>query len=392
MALVLAQEVRIVRHDPTAVNVFESAVPPHGRYDGSVLGAAVLWVAVTVGVCSFAEGCRKSFGAFSVLHAHALGVEVAAGAVNHVSLDEIKELGIFLRVRDLGRYELVNVVGRARFVGCVLEDDEDVNVRQASLLVFDRPGVARDLAEDVALKKVLDKFFQLQAKDACDEVRAVGGILQGLSVCILGDAFEDLIPAAVSGHGDKEVRRRSLAGDGHSVHVLLGHVAWAPDECGWQNDGPSSLEVRIVSKMTVELILEVCVGISTQLLLHVLIPYHAKPLLFDFGEGIDAPLLEEAARPVKGAEVIVGMVTLLPVVKMVGKVVQHGELLLRRPLFWLTSGAVPRVLASKIALLPALFLGFVICKIARRRRVVSLRSGRGRRRGVAEPRVHAWPP
>ena len=94
----------------------------------------------------------------------------------------------------------------------------------------------------------------------------------------------------------------------------------------------------------------------------------------------------------KGAEVIVGMGTLLPVVKMVSEVVEHGELLLWRPFFRLTSGAVPRVLASEVALLPALFLGLVVCEVAWRRRVVSLRTGRGWRGWVAEPRGHAFPP
>ena len=295
MALVLAQEVWVVRHDPTAIYICESAVPPHGRNDRSVLRAAVLGVAVSVGVCSFAELCRKSFRAFSVLHAHAPRVEVAARAVDHVSLDEIEELGVFVWVRDLGRYELVNVLGGARFVGCVLEDDEDVNVRQASLLVLDRPGVARDLSEDVALEKVLDKFFQLEAKHARDDVRTIGGLLQGLAVCILGDAVEDLLPAAVSCHCDEEVGRRSLARDRHGIHVLLRHVARASDEGGWQHYRPSSLEGRIVPKMAAELLLEVRVSICTQFFLHVLAAVHFKSLLFDFGEGINAPLLKEAA-------------------------------------------------------------------------------------------------
>ena len=58
-----------------------------------------------------------------------------------------------------------------------LEDDADVSVGQAALLVLHGPHVPHDVAEEFARAEVVEEALELQVEDTCDDVGTVSSRL-----------------------------------------------------------------------------------------------------------------------------------------------------------------------------------------------------------------------
>src|SRR5258705_8046799 len=107
-----------------------------------------------------------------LLHARSSGmVWRTTGTMKNVLCDAVMELRMEDRVRELGMDNGIDMVGVANFV-CRLEEDEEVDVGQATLLELN--GV--DASSQITKQTTSDVFQQgilLQVEDTCNNVRTI---------------------------------------------------------------------------------------------------------------------------------------------------------------------------------------------------------------------------
>jgi hypothetical protein len=146
MGAVFAEEVRVVRNDPTTVDVLVKPVVAFDpREYGPIFPPHVLGIAVRLHFCLFAVRKRILFGAlapkFGRGHAGAIGIESAAGPVNHVMPNEPVKLWINGLIWNFAGHNFIHSLRSPRLVGIVLQDQEDVRMRQPALLKKKRGSV-----------------------------------------------------------------------------------------------------------------------------------------------------------------------------------------------------------------------------------------------------------
>jgi hypothetical protein len=139
MRAVFAEEVRVVGYDPAIVDVFiELVIAFDPRKDGPVFWSLILGITVGFDLCLFAERERVLLAAFTAelrrMHARAVGIESAAGSVKHVVSNEAVKLGVEGFIWNLTGHNFIDIFGGPRLVGSVFQDQEEVRMRQPSLL------------------------------------------------------------------------------------------------------------------------------------------------------------------------------------------------------------------------------------------------------------------
>ena len=75
--------------------------------------------------------------------------------MNHVRDNSVVKGRIGGAIRDLSTDDAINVRGRAWLVHLILENQEDVHMRQALALILDRPCIAGQLSKDLILNNFL---------------------------------------------------------------------------------------------------------------------------------------------------------------------------------------------------------------------------------------------
>ena len=154
---------------------------------------------------------------------------VWAARTVHVELKhQATQLGGALR-RDLGRDSLVVVLGRQGAVALVQPQDE-VDVRKASLLELGHGYMAGVAAKDVELSDQGQQAFVLELEDAAEEVGTIPGVLAWK------ERVDNLFPLGVACEGDEEGRAPELLANCHTLRVLGVHVARTSDESVIEQD------------------------------------------------------------------------------------------------------------------------------------------------------------
>ena len=143
-------------------------------------------------------------------HARTLFVEMPARFVNRMRIHQAMKFRISLRVRNFTADNPVNVICGPGSVHRILEDEQDVHVRQPPLLIFCGPCKSGNRAKDFALRQILE---QLVAQASCY-----------------------LLPVRVRCHCNEEIQASLFACNGHGVLIFLLHLALASNEGGGQND------------------------------------------------------------------------------------------------------------------------------------------------------------
>ena len=118
------------------------------------------------------------------------------------------------RRRDFSAHHRVEVI-TAQKPETATKDDEDVGVRQPTLLPLHRHQIALDIPEDTLLDELVHQPPQPQLEDAGHDVGAVTGILARQQRLL------DLWPLRVAGEGDEKVRLPQLPDNGHTILVQL---------------------------------------------------------------------------------------------------------------------------------------------------------------------------
>ena len=112
-------------------------------------------------------------------------------------------------------------------------NEQDVRVRETSLLEFHYPRPPYGGPQHAVLGQVVQESTELEIEDPGDDVWPIVGALSRQ------EATGDLGPRRVRGEGDEVVRLTLHAYHGHSVQVVLLHVPRATGVRRRQNHPPS---------------------------------------------------------------------------------------------------------------------------------------------------------
>jgi hypothetical protein len=160
-----------------------------------------------------------------LLQANSTGmVWKTTGTMKHVLCDTVMELRMEDRVRDLSMDNGIDMVGVTNFV-CRLQEDEEVYVRQATLLELNGVDTSSDFTKQTT-SDIMQQSLLLLVEDTGNNVRTICSSLT-CSILILQEGSLDLRPIWVCSHGDEEVRFGAITTDCHGVLEELIHVACA---------------------------------------------------------------------------------------------------------------------------------------------------------------------
>jgi len=226
---VLPEKEFVVTDDPSVVNLIRVLLK-------GVPSVATLCPGIRVfcddGVLT--EGLGKILGTGAIHHTGGLLILITTGAMNHVLLDELKQLRLILR--KLRRHEAVDLL-RSTQLGMRLKKDNDVRMRKAPLLELYGIEIASNVTK-YAILDVLNEGVKLGMKDACDQVRTLSSCLPVKKLIL------NFRPGRIGGHGDEKVSTSKMPVDGQGILTELLHEAGAARE-GRRKNGSLAQQVKI---------------------------------------------------------------------------------------------------------------------------------------------------
>ena len=125
-----------IGNNPLIVDLMASNHKCLSSVTSSEIGIGIL---VNGGLLS--EWFRESFGTFAILHAWSSWIVGTTGSVNHVLLDQLKQLWLHLLIWKLSRKKSVDVF-RSVELTVGMQEDDHVNMRKSALLKFDGPDTS----------------------------------------------------------------------------------------------------------------------------------------------------------------------------------------------------------------------------------------------------------
>ena len=155
---------------------------------------------------------RIPLRANAILHARAGRIEKAAGTVDHVAFDQLVQMRLGGRVGQFSRDEAVDLGWRAGLIGFD-QDEEKVDVREASFLEFDDVGPCESLSEDVFNSQGCQKHFEFGVEHSGNQVWAILRLLARPKIC------SNLGPFGIRGASDEEVGAPESCHEAHCVEV-----------------------------------------------------------------------------------------------------------------------------------------------------------------------------
>jgi hypothetical protein len=158
----------------------------------------------------------------SVLHHHAGSVWIRwpTGTMEHVPRDRREEFGLKDRVWEMCRDDPVDVVLILKLI-LRMENEQDMRMREASLLKLNHGEMSHDSAKSRISEKHVHQLLQLQLEDTADNVRAVLRRPVGCAT-----VFNNLVPLRVASERDEQIWFPERADDTHCILVRLLHVAY----------------------------------------------------------------------------------------------------------------------------------------------------------------------
>jgi len=137
--------------------------------------------------------------------------------MDHGVLDGLVGGRVGVGVRDLGR-DIRIVIRRSCRLVVRTHDEQNVGVREATLLELNDVKHGNNFPENLLLQQIVQELLQLDVEDAGSEVRTVNR-------CLVGEKLRrDLRPLGIAGKRDKIVRRGGVCShNGHCILVQLHH-------------------------------------------------------------------------------------------------------------------------------------------------------------------------
>jgi hypothetical protein len=199
MALETLEEVCVVRD--YAAHIEEAVFDREGR---RCTPSAICRQTIKIYNCIATRLFGIMFGAFAVLHARTFFILRTARAMDHVLLHELEELGTYGWIRDFSGDYTIDLL-RGSWLVLITNDEEYVDVRQATLLELYNVRESDSRAKDIFLCQFVQEFNQLGAEDAGHQIRSVGRRLTFAKVIL------DLWPVGVCCHSE-EIIGTAIAG------------------------------------------------------------------------------------------------------------------------------------------------------------------------------------
>ena len=122
------------------------------------------------------EWLGKPFGALAILHAGSIGILWTTGSMDHILHHQLMKLRMGVRIRNLSREELVKFI-RSLKLGIRMEEDDEMGVRQATLLELIGVAIANGLSQTSCLHNVFEHLVALHVKDSTDNVWTIPRLL-----------------------------------------------------------------------------------------------------------------------------------------------------------------------------------------------------------------------
>ena len=122
------------------------------------------------------EWLGKTFGALAILHAGTIGILWTTGSMDHVLHHQFMELRMDIRIRNLSREEFVEFI-RSVKLGIRMEENNEMGVRQATLLELIGVAIANGFPQTSHLHDVIEHFIMLHMEDSTDNVCTIPRLL-----------------------------------------------------------------------------------------------------------------------------------------------------------------------------------------------------------------------
>ena len=117
--------------------------------------------------------------------------------MKHVFCHQFVQQRVYCLVRYLATNYLIYIFSGSGLIVWIGHDEQDVDMRQTTFLVFEGPCMSSNFSEDFVLKTVLEQGIQFEFEDAGDQVWAVVGFLKQCAIGISQEAGNDFFPAWV---------------------------------------------------------------------------------------------------------------------------------------------------------------------------------------------------
>jgi hypothetical protein len=214
VAPVLPQQVWAVADHPAIVHLFVI---------DNVGLASVPAAHVGIGIFSDSGGVPEwlgeALGTATILLAWRCGQGIIARGVDHVLLDQLKQLWLSILIRHLSRQQGIHIIWSAQLVVRV-EKENHVHVRKATLLELNGVNPSHHYTKTASLD-VSNQAIHLGMEDANHQVRAISCSLTFKELPL------DFRPVGISSGSEEEVSTSKVAIDGKGILAALLHVASA---------------------------------------------------------------------------------------------------------------------------------------------------------------------
>ena len=191
MCIVFSREVWVVRYNSSVI--VDKSVLDKGT---TVVASSVDRVAILVHNGRFREGSGIAFGAFAILHTLSTGFDSSARPMHHTLRDDAVEVRLLVAIRNFSADDGINVLDGLRLV-LGMQDDQDVGMRQATLLELYNVHSSHNSTQNMLVKQVLAKSVEFEFEDPRDDL---GAFLSGLA---RQDSSGDFSPLGVGCEGDE---------------------------------------------------------------------------------------------------------------------------------------------------------------------------------------------
>ncbi len=147
----------------------------------TIVGPCIDWVPLLTKVGLVTEVLGVVLGAMPILVGillHAKGLDMVwgtTGTMEHVLGDTAVEVGMEIRIWDLSRDQGIDMSSIMNFVGA-LEEDEEVHVRETTLLEFNGVDTASNFPKQSSFD-LSQQGLLLELKDMCHHIRMISSSL-----------------------------------------------------------------------------------------------------------------------------------------------------------------------------------------------------------------------
>ncbi len=180
------------------------------------------------------------FFAFAFFHVGGVWKRSSTWTMHHASGNCLVGQLVCFRIRKFSTDHVVYVLDRVWLV-VFGKEDENVCMRQPTLLKFNDIDSHNRASQNMLLVNVVDQFLQLDFEHWGYQIGSI------LRLLLEWQRFFDFKPLGIASECNKRIRAAGPSADCHGIFIILNHVTWTYCEKIWQNDPLSDGSSAIVT-------------------------------------------------------------------------------------------------------------------------------------------------